>query len=226
MEDLVRLHSSLSEALRSGRNLRYSLEPCASEKNIYGRITFMPEWKVLAERKRRGAGEPVDLGLSVMWSSRNVGAPRGDQPGYYVGWGDVTAQQYSSDENDYPVAQNISGSKYDIARSLYAETWRIPTTEEMTELMTQCQWIWTAINGVTGFQIVGKTGASIFLPAGGSRYGTEHEDAYYYGRYWCSNCDDDKYHRAFCLEFSQMGGQLVTMGRFMGMLIRPVFDKR
>lgn len=237
MQSLSAIKESLNEVLRSNATMHYSLEPCASESSIYyGAIDITPDWLIAkrkaeaeaalqAERQRRGTGVPVDLGLSVLWSSRNVGAPSGDQPGYYVGWGDVSARQTSTNENDYPLAQNICGTRYDIARTMYAETWRLPTVQEMTELMQQCQWIWTQINGVTGFQVVGKTGNSIFLPAGGNRYGMEYEDAYYYGRYWCGECGDDQYHRAFLLEFSQMGGDIITMGRFMGMLVRPVLER-
>lgn len=38
------------------------------------------------ERIRRGTAEPVDLGLSVLWASHNIGARSSEQPGVYAAW--------------------------------------------------------------------------------------------------------------------------------------------
>ncbi len=186
------------------------------------------EKELQKQRLQRGTGTPVDLGLSVLWSSRNVGAPSGEQPGLYVGWGDVSACKTSLNYDEYPTANpplQISGSQYDFARAQWAEKWRIPTLKEMSELMQNCQWMWTVIKGVPGFQVIGKTGQSIFLPAGGDRYGLQYEDAYYVGRYWTSDLYPEETARAFFLEFNQQMAQINTMARYMGMLIRPVLER-
>lgn len=252
---LVEICKKLQKALEGGDSLRCSLEPCAEVNKIYANnITITPLWLKLklekeaeeakrraeaeearrkkeaeealkAQRQRLGVGEPVDLGLSVLWSSRNVGAPSGDQPGYYVGWGDNSGRQLSTAYNDYPCVKNISGTQYDFARQMWKETWRIPTLKEMSELMQQCQWMWTVINGVPGYQVIGQNMKSIFLPAGGDRYGMQYEDAYYYGRYWTADLYAEEKARAYFLEFSQQGAQISTLARYMGMLIRPVLDK-
>ena len=129
---------------------------------------------------------------------------------------------------DYPCIdppQSISGSKYDIARQKWAETWRIPSCNEMEELMSQCKWIWAEKNGIPGFAVTGKNGNSIFLPAGGQRLGTQIVDPYETGRYWCGNVDSSDNKRAYLLDFKIDGKFLVSRSRYIGMLIRPVLSK-
>lgn len=268
-QSLKDIHTTIHKALEGNEQIHFSLEPCASGKNIYLKpISIIPIWlqkKKQAEeearkeaerlqrereeaeerarreaervgkekelqvlRLQRGTGTPVDLGLSVLWSSRNIGAPSGEQPGYYVGWGDVTACKKSLNYDEYPSVNppaQISGGNSDIVRKIWAESWRIPTLKEMGELMQQCQWMWTVIKGVPGFQVIGKTGQSIFLPAGGDRYGMQYEDTYYVGRYWTADLYPQETARAYYLEFNQQTAQINSMARYMGMLIRPVIDK-
>ena len=193
-------------------------------------VELTPAWRINEERQRRGTGIPVDLGLSVLWSSRTVGAASGELPGLYVGWGDAGGNLTSINVDDYPCSdppEDIGGSDCDIARERWAETWRLPTRAEVQELIQKCQWRWTVINGIPGAQIIGRNGGSIFLPAAGDRYGTDYEDAYYYGRYWTSELrpDSDEQRQAFAMEFSQMGPEIVPLVRHMGLSIRPVLEK-
>lgn len=225
------ISSCIQEYCGNSECVHYSLISCSKNRSIYEqKISIIPQWKKRKDaealkllRRQRGAAEPIDLGLSVKWASHNLGAPCQEQPGYYVGWGDASCQLQSAYYDDYPVQKQIGGTAYDAARKMWGETWRIPTVQEMLELMQRCQWQWTQINGVTGFWITGSTGNSIFLPAGGDRYGCQFEDAYYFGRYWCDQIDEQDNARAYLLEFSQTSGNLYTLARYMGLLIRPVF---
>lgn len=224
---LTAFAETIQQNIGNGVNVRHSLIPCAASDGIFsGIIKITPLWLLRRQRRERGTAEPVDLGLSVMWASHNLGAPCQEQPGYYVGYGDATCCMQSTYYDDYPCIDNIGGTQYDAARKFWQETWRLPTVAEMLELMQNCRWIWTQINGVTGYQITGTTGNSIFLPAGGDRYGQQFEDAYYFGRYWCDKLDERDNARAYLLEFSQQSGQLFTLARYMGMLIRPVLGKQ
>lgn len=193
-------------------------------------VRLSPEWWINEERQRRGTGVPVDLGLSVLWSSRNVGAVSGELPGLYVGWGDTGGSQTSINVDDYPCSEppeDIGGTEYDIAREMWAETWRLPTREEFQELISKCQWRWTVINGVPGAQIIGKNNASIFLPAAGNRYGREYEDAHHFGRYWTSELrtESDDHRQAWAMEFCQTGPVVLPFVRHMGLNVRPVLEK-
>ena len=63
-------------------------------------------------------------------------------------------------------------------------TWRMPTEEEMRELVLNTRSERTQINGVYGFIITGSNGNSIFFPCAGKMIDTiltnEGEYGYYY----------------------------------------------
>ena len=151
----------------------------------------------------------VDLGLSVKWANCNVGASSPEEYGGLYGWGDPTGENRSTNLDDYPSANppnNISGTRYDIARAKWGGSWRLPTLEEFEELHSKCKWelkwdrvmvrerkwiffevdreVETGYKGVNGYKVTGPNGNSIFFPAAGNRYG---EDVYYRGSrgdYW------------------------------------------
>lgn len=233
-ESLSGIFTHLQDVLTNGKELNLHLKETDNYHSLLNKpFVITPQWHKKVERAKRGAPEPVDLGLSVLWASRNVGAPSEEQPGFWIGWGDVTAEKCSSIYDDYPCAdppQNISGGKYDIARHKWAETWRIPSHKEMEELITLCQWEWIEKNGMPGYLITGKTGNSIFLFAGGQRDGTilkDDNNIYNYktGSYWCGDLDPSDNKRAYLLYFNMNGKFLVSRSRYMGMLIRPVLNK-
>lgn len=106
--------------------------------------------------------EAVDLGLSVKWATCNVGANTPEEYGEY----------YTFDE-----AKKISNSN-----------WRVPTREEMNELLENCDYKWTTQNGVNGGLFTSKkNGNSIFLPAAGRRHGSDVYFVGYCGYNWSSS---------------------------------------
>lgn len=117
------------------------------------------------------AGEVVDLGLSVYWASCNLGASKPEEYGDYYAWGET-----STNGGDYPyfnsstyeyidIGSEISGTEYDAAHVNLGGDWRMPTIEEMQELINKCTWEWTQIEGINGYKVTGPNGQSIFLPA-------------------------------------------------------------
>lgn len=82
----------------------------------------------------------VDLGLSVKWSTCNVGAKNSE------GYGD-----YFTDSE---------------ALKLQKTSYRLPTREECWELLQECRWEWKG----NGYKVIGKNGNSIFLPVAGYQY--------------------------------------------------------
>lgn len=133
----------------------------------------------------------IDLGLSVRWSSCNLGAETPEEPGDFYAWGELepkecydksTYTHYDIQEDSYiEIGENISGSKYDAARAQMGGIWRIPTDDECEELITKCTWTWIQIDGVDGYKVTGPNGKSIFMPAAGYCVGDEVS---VYGSYW------------------------------------------
>lgn len=76
------------------------------------------------------------------------------------------------------IGANISGNEqYDVARKEWGATWRIPTQEEVQELIANCTFVWTNYKSATGFEITSKiNGMKIYMPAVG----------YYMGNATCS----------------------------------------
>ena len=88
------------------------------------------------------------------------------------------------------IGANISGNaQYDVARKEWGATWRIPTQEEVQELIANCTFLWTNYKTATGFEVTSKiNGAKIFIPACGYYMGTG--DCSYYGSngsYWTAS---------------------------------------
>lgn len=168
--------------------------------------------------------EYVDLGLSVKWATCNVGASSPTEYGNYYAWGETETKKSYTEENyqtfDKSI-ENISGTQYDVAHKEWGGSWRMPTLEEISELVETCDWNWTREGGKYGYKVTGPNGNSIFLAAGGYRQDTgyaEGEDGYY----WSSTLFD--YEEPYVIEFSEYGFVVDGDARYNGFLVRPVSD--
>lgn len=121
----------------------------------------------------------------------------------------------------------------DAATKEFGEGYRIPTISEWRELITECLWEWTTVNGVNGYSVSSlKTNKAIFIPAagykdyeGGQRFGYE-------GLYWSSELveelapDDDEHHTtavAINFDSAAVGRESIQeILRYVGASIRPV----
>ena len=145
----------------------------------------------------------TDLGLSVDWASKNLGAYGTADYGDLIGWGDVTGshheQYHTSSYGAYMANKNtvlgfyggvtppdqISDTDLDIAKKNLGNGWRLPTLAEAQELIDRCDWMWMKYRGAEGVKITGPNGNSIFLPAGGMRRGEKMTSAIdSFGGYW------------------------------------------
>ncbi|MBR5399921.1 MAG: Ig-like domain-containing protein [Bacteroidales bacterium] len=176
----------------------------------------------------------VDLGLSVKWADRNIGANSEEEYGDYYAWGEIeTKDIYTWDTYKWGTEYNLT--KYlgkctldlsdDIANVVLGGNWRMPTERELWELISGCDWNWTTISGINGFRVVSKkNGNSIFLPAGGLR-----TDNIVYnnitGDYWSSSHGSWPEQGASFLQFSANMGKSITVAgtpRSHGYTIRAV----
>ena len=95
----------------------------------------------------------VDLGLSVVWATCNIGAAEPWAYGEWFYWGATKTGEnpYYLNTGDGPVASkynDIDGKTQldfsdDAARVNWGGQWRIPTRGELVELGSKCLWCWT-----------------------------------------------------------------------------------
>lgn len=170
----------------------------------------------------------VDLGLSVNWATCNVGAESPEDYGGYFAWGETeTKDDYtSSTSTTYGVdMDDISGdAEYDAATANWGGSWRMPTYDEICELVDICTWEWTTLNDVNGYLVTGLTGNSIFLPAAGYRDGTSLYSAGSIGYYWSSTPRTMLTYNAYGVYFYSSYYDVSSIYRNFGRSVRPVTE--
>lgn len=182
----------------------------------------------------------VDLGLpsGLKWATCNVGATSPEDYGDYFAWGetnpkvvydwdtylhwnDLDGDGYC-DYGEPTINSDISGNvQYDAATANWGGNWRMPTKDEMQELVDHCEWEWTQVNGVNGSKVIGPNGSCIFLPAAGLRYGTTLTNDGNYGSCW-SSTPYDSY--ASHLSFYDGDEGVYGSNRYYGQTVRPISE--
>ena len=175
--------------------------------------------------------EYVDLGLpsGLKWAACNVGANTPEEYGNYYAWGEIAPKTEYTYENCSTLGKqlgDISGNaNYDAATANWGAPWRMPTREELKELIDNCTFTWTTQNGTTGRLVTGKNGNSIFFPANGCYINTSLCDNIFEGFYWSStNCDIIPNKSAYFIDFSMEKYVVDWFMRFYGYGVRPVSD--
>ena len=171
----------------------------------------------------------VDLGLSVNWATCNVGADSPEKNGNYYAWGETITK------SDYDIVncatwnkniKSLKGTNRDVARAKWGGAWRMPTKAEIDELIDNCTWTWTKLDGMKGYKVTSKkNGKTIFLPAAGNR-GMSSFYVGIIGDYWSSSSYESDNKHAYRLRFDSNG--YYTNGRHgnrdEGRSIRPVTE--
>lgn len=173
--------------------------------------------------------EAVDLGLSVMWATTNIGSLNPEEEGGLFSWGEtVPKHDYSESqyvyfgESEYHyIGVNICGTKYDAARQSWGDSWRLPTRSEAAELTGQCTWTKEVRNGMAGYRVTGRNGNHIFLPAAGYQDGTTRLQVGEEGFYWTGTLNRDMPSSAYNINFRGYNAEW-TACRAYGIAIRAV----
>ena len=209
-----------------------------------------------------GASTPegaVDLGLSVKWATCNLGedgfVSTPEEKGAYFAWGETepkdvynwetykwcegtqtTLTKYNTDSEggivDNRTVLETGPGGDDAASKILGGSWRMPTKEEMEELVDATTAKMTRQNEVRGVIFTAKNGNGIFIPFNGEMIGTGLNDPFG-GHYWTSSLypelDNglDSYagsSSAYHIQF-RSGGVFVSYEtkRSVGMGIRPVW---
>ena len=184
----------------------------------------------------------VDLGLSVLWASRNLGAQSPNNYGEYYAWGEVTTSPrynwYSYDFSFYVsdekpaywactyLGDDISGTSYDAASKNWGGGARMPTLDEINELIEKCTAETGELNGTYGKYFTGPNGNTIFLPFAGG-YGDKQENYGKSGSYWSSTLSPGGANSwAYTLSMSSNYDPRGNISlRYYGHSIRPVKSK-
>lgn len=189
--------------------------------------------------------EYVDLGLpsGAKWATCNVGATKPEELGGYYAWGETEEKDvYMWKTYKWCTGTRNSMTKYctnssngtvdnktvldpedDVAHVNWGGTWRMPTSDELKELLDNCIWEWTELNGVNGYKVTGLNGNSIFFPAASYCNGKKGACGGIgsYGYYWSSSLYG--YGNTACfLDFSSGDHYLNSDNRSGGLSVRPV----
>jgi hypothetical protein len=98
----------------------------------------------------------------------------------------------------------------------------MPTYAELRELMDNCTYEWTTINGVNGAKFTSRNGRSVFLPAAGWRFGVSFDGRGLLGFYWSSTLYEGPPNNAWDLYFDSSYARWYNADRYHGQSVRPV----
>ena len=196
-----------------------------------------------------GEHDFVDLGLpsGTLWATMNVGAEAPEDYGDYFAWGE-TEEKDSYDWSTYKWCNGSSNTltKYctssnygyngftdnkteldpedDAATVNWGQDWRMPSQDQIDELLNNCTSEWTTSNGVAGRLFTSNiNGASLFLPAAGTRYGGSLYDSGANGGCWSRALGARHPGNAYGLYFYSDGmNKLFAASREGGQSVRAV----
>lgn len=188
----------------------------------------------------RSPAEAIDLGLpsGTLWASCNVGATKPEEYGDYFAWGETTPKEnYSWETYKWCDGSSENLTKYnlndnkteldlvdDAAYMNWGGRWRMPSLDQINELINNCNWEWTKFNGISGRKVTGPNGNSIFFPAAGKR----DENGILYdlgsdGYYWSNKRYSSRRPScAYCMNFTNWRVFVDEYVRDCGRSVRPV----
>ena len=236
-------NANVAKVSSSGKVTALKSGSAAIIASCQGKIETCTVTVTLAGTGIHNGHEWVDLGLSVKWAVTNVDATRPGEYGDYFAWAETKPKNdYSWSTLKY--CNDTSGdsfSKYnqnqggtidnktrldlsdDAARANWGGDWRMPTEGEFQELIDNCTWTWTTINGKKGYKVVSRSnGNSIFLPAAGNRNDTGLYGAGSTGHYWSSSLSESNSFGARGLHFHPDFHHTDGDSRRIGRSVRPV----
>ena len=148
----------------------------------------------------------VDLGLSVLWAKYNLGAMKESEHGDYLTWNDIhenslfsvcSTEMCKIDIYNYYKNQKV------LLSSRFSDI-RMPSLQDFTELIRNCRWERTAVDGINGYKVIGKNGNHIFLPISGHLEKNEGvKSINCYGQYLSGSYQNDNVAHYLLLRFSE-----------------------
>lgn len=147
--------------------------------------------------------EFVDLGLpsGLKWAKRNIGAEKETDYGMYFKFGDVVGHGAQDCNHDGSTpAVEVDGNNhllpaYDVATQIMGEGYRMPTKEEMDELISNTDHAVVTIDGVSGMRYSkkGDVNTYIFVPFAGGCFNRSFFEAGIASSLWSSTLEDKSF---------------------------------
>ena len=193
--------------------------------------------------------EYVDLGLpsGLKWAKCNVGAETETDYGDYFMWGSVTPnndtlcdwehapfnngasyydeEYFTTHKSEWLDDKDNLKPEYDAATQIMGSDWRMPTRDEIQELLngTNSEWIEDYKGtGVSGRKFTASNGNSIFIPAAGDCYRGLVYDVGSDGDVWSSSLYTSCPYYAWNLYFISNDCRMYSSNRCYGRSVRGV----
>ena len=189
------------------------------------------------------APDAIDLGLpsGTKWGSFNIGAGAPEEYGNYYAWGDTqTKDRYAGDtyrwysDSRYTKYDVYSGenaadglsmlqAEDDVATKELGGLWRMPTSEEINELLDACDIQPATLNGIAGHTLTGPNGNSIFIPCGGVKEYDSTSQVGESARLWSTDLREGEVWRSNFLLINNSYHYCSSYNRIFGLNVRPVY---
>ena len=193
-------------------------------------VTFNENYTLYAQWKKdytHNGHEYVDLGLpsGTLWATMYIGATSPEGYGEFFAWGETTSKSsFTSSNYKYTGTSSTLPLNNDAANVIWGGNWRMPTQEEVQELIDNCTWNSFTITYTEKrvYQAKSKiNGNSIYLLCGGLNDGTGVINTTHVYIWTNSNSVTGK-----AIGFTTYNGrQLCDQNKYYGLCIRPVFNK-
>ena len=195
----------------------------------------------------------VDLGLSVKWATCNVGSDLASDDGLLFQFGRVDGYRYNDNNNQFRTnAQNkqdtgneyipktASGKTYNVGETLQPAddaanvnmggAWKMPTKDQLEELLNNTTYDVVTVNGVQGMLFTstkpGYEGKQLFIPFAGYWSDASFTAAGSSASVWSSQVHPSFVHSAYRLDCISSGNASINYGsRSYAFSVRGVFKK-
>lgn len=192
--------------------------------------------------------EAIDLGLSVKWADRNLGAPSPIEEGGYFAFGEVEEKDYYSWDTyqycyngnmfsmvDFGV-ESLCGTQYDAAHVILGGYWRLPNDEEIEELIENTTREYFIVEPMSYVRVTGPSGAYIDIPFTGTKsfdkVNYKNKDAAMWsGSFYVEEGEEDGFYYYMNGPFFLAGDckeeilLLLEGNPYLGLQIRPVYEE-
>lgn len=191
--------------------------------------------------------EYVDLGLpsGTLWAKCNLGAEKESDFGLFYQWGDtkgykgVGEHQFNWDGYKYGswnefTKYNKSDKKLILDNEddpVFVATkgvFKLPTKEQLQELIDHTNHEWTTIDGVKGMRFVNKNDDTkyIFIPGAGHCFDSIRGIIGSWGDVWSSSRDGSGLYNAWYMYFNAGHVDVNEASRCLGFTVRGVIDSK